>query len=99
MEFIEALKNSVNRGDYGFFYQLLRGEVEMNEESTSVDHLALQMSIEETEEMLNTKLNNVFLELSSIIAILDYHFYSKPHAYQLKWWLEQVLSKLDTLIS
>lgn len=99
MEFMEALKNSVNRGDYGFFYQLLRGEVEMNEESTSVDHLALQMSIEETEEMLNTKLNNVFLELSSIIAILDYHFYSKPHAYQLKWWLEQVLSKLDTLIS
>lgn len=99
MEFIEALKNSVNRGDYGFFYQLLRGEVEMNEESTSVDHLALQMSIEETEEMLNTKLNNVFLELSSIIAILDYHFYSKPHAYQLKWWLERVLSKLDTLIS
>lgn len=99
MEFMEALKNSVNRGDYGFFYQLLRGEVEMNEESTSVDHLALQMSIEETEEMLNTKLNNVFLELSSIIAILDYHFYSKPHAYQLKWWLERVLSKLDTLIS
>ena len=99
MEFIEALKNSVNRGDYGFFYQLLRGEVEMNEESTSVDHLALQMSIEETEEMLNTKLNNVFLELSSIIAILDYHFYSKPHAYQLKWWLERVLSKLNTLIS
>lgn len=99
MEFIEALKNSVNRGDYGFFYQLLRGEVEMNEESTSVDHLVLQMSIEETEEMLNTKLNNVFLELSSIIAILDYHFYSKPHAYQLKWWLERVLSKLDTLIS
>lgn len=99
MEFMEALKNSVNRGDYGFFYQLLRGEVEMNEESTSVDHLALQMSIEKTEEMLNTKLNNVFLELSSIIAILDYHFYSKPHAYQLKWWLEQVLSKLDTLIS
>lgn len=99
MEFMEALKNSVNRGDYGFFYQLLRGEVEMNEESTSVDHLALQMSIEKTEEMLNTKLNNVFLELSSIIAILDYHFYSKPHAYQLKWWLERVLSKLDTLIS
>lgn len=99
MEFIEALKNSVNRGDYGFFYQLLRGEVEMNEESTGVDHLALQMNIEETEEMLNTKLNNVFLELSSIIAILDYHFYSKPHAYQLKWWLERVLSKLDTLIS
>lgn len=96
---MEALKNSVNRGDYGFFYQLLRGEVEMNEESTSVDHLALQMSIEKTEEMLNTKLNNVFLELSSIIAILDYHFYSKPHAYQLKWWLERVLSKLDTLIS
>lgn len=99
MEFIEALKNSVNRGDYGFFYQLLRGEVEMNEESTSVDHLALQMNIEETEEMLDTKLNNVFLELSSIIAILDYHYYSKPHAYQLKWWLERVLSKLDTLIS
>lgn len=99
MEFMEALKNSVNRGDYGFFYQLLRGEVEMNEESTSVDHLALQMSIEKTEEMLNTKLNNVFLELSSMIAILDYHFYSKPHAYQLKWWLERVLSKLDTLIS
>lgn len=99
MEFIEALKNSVNRGDYGFFYQLLRGEVEMNEESTSVDHLALQMNIEETEEMLDTKLNNVFLELSSIIAILDYHFYSKPHAYQLKWWLERVLSKLDTLNS
>lgn len=99
MEFMEALKNSVNRGDYGFFYQLLRGEVEMNEEPTSVDHLALQMNIEETEKMLDTKLNNVFLELSSIIAILDYHFYSKPHAYQLKWWLEQVLSKLDTLIS
>lgn len=99
MEFMEALKNSVNRGDYGFFYQLLRGEVEMNEEPTSVDHLALQRSIEETEKMLDTKLNNVFLELSSIIAILDYHFYSKPHAYQLKWWLEQVLSKLDTLIS
>lgn len=99
MEFIEALKNSVNRGDYRFFYQLLRGEVEMNEESTSVDHLALQMNIEETEEMLDTKLNNIFLELSSIIAILDYHFYSKPHAYQLKWWLERVLSKLDTLIS
>lgn len=86
MEFMEALKNSVNRGDYGFFYQLLRGEVEMNEEPTSVDHLALQMNIEETEKMLDTKLNNVFLELSSIIAILDYHFYSKPHAYQLKWW-------------
>lgn len=99
MEFIEALKNSVNRGDYGFFYKLLRGEVEMNEESTSVDHLALQMNIEETEKMLDTKLNNVFLELSSIIAILDYHCYSKPHAYQLKWWLERVLSKLDTLIS
>lgn len=99
MEFIEALKNSVNRGDYGFFYQLLRGEVEMNEEPTSADHSVLQMDIEETEKMLDTKLNNVFLELSSIIAILDYHFYSKPHAYQLKWWLEQVLSKLDTLIS